>query len=726
MLGLSSCQDTGTSIIFDTDSGDISLPNDLWFLGSDDGTLNIDIDEDTNSLDYIDSLNALDGWSTHTPFEIPIAFPIDVTLDSNSIDGDSVQLYEVTVGEDCFSTSIDSYEACSIENTLTYGTDYLAEATVTGLKVSPLSPLAAKTTYLLVLTDSLTDSDGNPVQASDNYQQLQLSIDEFPMDSEEAQQIQGIINSYENVASDIGIDKQSIIYTMAMTTQSAEDVLLTVKDKIVEQGAADLTVAATGYDLATLLTASGYELTDTQELLFSTGDYYSGSLTLPYYSGISTEDDPYAPLTDHWSASEIVGSEYNLTQYNTSPQENTVCNDSCISNPGNITVQMTVPSETDAANAVRSAYGLDSITEPADGWPVVILQHGVTSKKSDMLAITGILSLYGFATVAIDLPLHGDRGFDLDNDGTDDISATNNSYADYINLTSLLTTRDNVRQGIADLLGLRYALQNISGANINATDVQFMGHSLGAITGISFGALANMSTGNDATDAQFAIDSISLAAPGVGIASFLMESSYFGGAIESGLAYAYDEDFQTYVSENGYTTDDLESAYDDYYASLSEDAQSELSTMLSNIVLAAQTTIDNGDPVNYTASLATNGTNMHVMEITGNGTENYSDLVIPNEVDSNPNAGTEAAINQLDMTSTDQSSYGHSFAVRFAYGHHSSVLSTENCTYVTTTDSAFDLCEEATTEMQSEMASFLYSRGQYVAVSNSAVIEAVE
>ena len=344
-----------------------------------------------------------------------------------------------------------------------------------------------------------------------------------------------------------------------------------------------------------------------------------------------------------------------------------------------------------------------------------------------MLAVTGVLSAYGFATIAIDLPLHGDRGFDLDNDGIDDINASTNAYSDYVNLAHLLVTRSNMRQGIADLLGLRYALQNISGATIDSNDVQFMGHSLGAITGISFSALANTTTGDTETDAEFAIDSLSLASPGVGIADFLMESGYFGGLIESGLAYTYDSDFQNYFLANGYiSTDDLERIYTAYYNSLDEAEQLALNNMLNKVLLAAQTTIDSADPVNYTASLAELDTPIHLMEVVGNDTENYSDQVIPNEVLRNSNAGTEAAIKQLGLTGTDTSDFGTNFAVRFAYGYHSSILSSSACPYYTTTDEAKAKCEAATGEMQSQMVSFLYARGQYLNISDESVIETVE
>jgi hypothetical protein len=714
------------TIIFDPDSGDMSLPNDLWFLNSEDGTLNISYSDGSETLDPYVAINASDGWSTHHPFVIEIEFDDDTELDETTIDANSVQLFSVTMGSDSDTcANVDEHQACSMNQQLTFGSDYTAKVTTAGLKIEPLSPLEPKTTYLLVLTDTLLDSDGSAVAASASYQALAQDVTSSPLESEDDLEMQGIINSYEAVATAAGVDADSIIFTMAMTTQSVDDVMLAVKDLVVDSGAATLTVSDSSYTIAQLLSSYGYSLSDDETSLFSTGNYYSGTLSLPYYAGISTTDDPYAPLTEHWSATQEIGSEYNLTQYNPTPAENNVCDTSCVSDPGEITVQMTVPNVSDLTNAVRANYGLSELTEPDAGWPVVILQHGVTSQKEDMLAVTGILSTFGFATIAIDMPLHGERGFDLDDDGTDDINASSNLYTDYINLTSLLVTRDNVRQSIADLLGLRYALQNLSGANIDSNDVQFMGHSLGAITGLSFTALANTTTGTDATDAEFAIGSASLANPGVGIPGFLLESGYFGSTIEASLAYTYSDGFQSYFSENDYLSDEIVTAYTDYYTQLDDDDQVTLDSLIDEVVLAAQTAVDSGDPVNYTATLADLGTPLHLIEVVGSG-DNYSDQVIPNEVAANSNAGTEAAISQLAMTAVSESTTGTSFAVRFTYGYHSSILSSSDCSTYTITDDAEALCEAATSEMQSEMASFLYYRGQYLPISNSDVLEATE
>src|SRR6185437_6886231 len=60
--------------------------------------------------------------------------------------------------------------------------------------------------------------------------------------------------------------------------------------------------------------------------------------------------------------------------------------------------------------------------------------------------------------------------------------------ASFINLTSLLTSRDNLRESAADLISLTRSLASLSlsggtSGDIDPTQVHFVGHSLGAIVG---------------------------------------------------------------------------------------------------------------------------------------------------------------------------------------------------------------------------------------------------
>ena len=140
------------------------------------------------------------------------------------------------------------------------------------------------------------------------------------------------------------------------------------------------------------------------------------------------------------------------------------------------------------------------------------------------------------AVVAIDLPLHGERGFpdfltDSDNPGI------------YANLAFLSTARDNVRQSSADLLGLRAALafaNRKAAATIGVgkdLKVSFVGHSLGGIAGTNFVAIANEISDYVGIDnSMFKIDETILGMAGSMIAHIMLESAAFGPIVKHDVA----------------------------------------------------------------------------------------------------------------------------------------------------------------------------------------------
>jgi len=491
----------------------------------------------------------------------------------------------------------------------------------------------------------------------------------------------------------------------------------------------------------------------------------TGKITLPYYLGVPTAANPQAPVNDWWkglcdsgamlaglaatapenipadakddidakcmkisAAAELpapglrnlgIDTERNLTKFNPVPAPRSASDIPHILNPGILTVQVTTPDPSSPyAGAVTNNLGLPALVEPTAGWPVVILQHGITSKKEDMLFMTGILSAFGFATVAIDHPLHGSRGFDLDNDGTDDINASTVSATHYMNLKSLLTTRDNLRQSTADLLGLRVGLNFLDGVNIDNSKVHFLGHSLGAIAGINFVGLTNNPLNESADDGYFEVKTNSLAMPGIMIAHFLMESGSYGDVIKSGLTYAQSPDFKAFVDNqfaDGATEGDLTDTYGQFFASLTPEQQAELNAGFSQFSFAAQTVIDSSDPVNYTGMMASTETPTLLIEVIGNGADNLSDQVIPNSATTSPMAGTEGAVSLLGLSGVSADSSG-SGVVRFLAGRHSSVLSSLPEEGVAPDA---EMSSRATTEMQKEIALFFLSMGTSITISDN-------
>src|SRR5207244_2052890 len=103
------------------------------------------------------------------------------------------------------------------------------------------------------------------------------------------------------------------------------------------------------------------------------------------------------------------------------------------------------------------------------------------------------------------------------------------SGASFINLTSVLTTRDNLRQGAADLVTLTRSLPNLSLTNgstgdIDASRIHYLGHSLGGIVGGVYLGVASKTEVRTAT----------LAMPGGGLANLLRDSPTFGPRIVAG------------------------------------------------------------------------------------------------------------------------------------------------------------------------------------------------
>ncbi|GAA5140123.1 lipase [Thalassotalea piscium] len=765
-------------VVFDPTAGKLSVPNDLLFQGTTDGTLNLPVDDPTDESDPYVALSALDGWSTVNPFVLDIEFPAGRTLDGNSVfNSDSVRIFEAIMGGDSSDTDCASVErgfACKIVRELTYTQDFITQKSGNSIAVVPLKPLKGKTTYLVALTNSLQDSTGQAVAGSSTYELVRQDISTKPLGSAAQLGLQAIINSFENAVSGSGVDKESIIYTFAVTTQSTTDVLFTNKALMaanVQQGVfPSIAVSDTGASVADILAG---KIPPSLVPLFSAANYMQGSITLPYYLGVPSASNPLAPVNQWWKSlcdsgamlaglaaqnpaaipaapiSETDAKCMAISQANGLPApglrdlgidtERHLTKFSPVAKPNAmmpIAVQVTTP-DLAVVNGVRGSMGLPSITEPENGWPVVMLQHGITSKKEDMLPLTGVLSLYGMATVAINHPLHGEpelggRGFDLDptNPG-DEINASTVSAIHYMNLGSLLTTRDNLRQSVSDMVGLRFGLNFLMGSDINgnpinvdSSNVHFLGHSLGAITGMSFMAIANTSL-NPAIDPMFNVKSNSLAMPGVMVANFLMESGAFGDVIKANLTYAQSADFKAYVDTSypsGASEAELVATYKGFYASLTPDQQAGLNGIFQQFAFAAQTVTDAGDPVNYLAALAATQTPTHVIEVVGNGADNLSDQVIPNTVSTAPFGGTEGAIALLGLpaiSTTVQDADGVSGAVRFTAGHHGSILTPAPNS--ASPDAA--MSAKATQEMQSQVVSFFGSNGKAIVVTDDSVVQ---
>ncbi len=695
---------------FDPSNSVVPFPTNLLFSGTKDLTLNAPVPSDPTQAGPANALNALDGFSTTSPWSTTFS----TALTAGSVaGGKSVHVYEVTLtGPGGAVTGIVRELKSPQEYVATLASNAATGAT---LAIVPTAPLKQLTTYMAVLTNGITDATGAPIRNSLIYgfakRTSALCVNgasTLPAlsasDACALEPLRQLTNAQEAAASKAGVAASSIILSWTATTQSTTVTMQALTGLIDAAPDTTLQVVPTGLNLSKI-----------NKALPPIADVYVGALALPYYLSAPTDANPVAPLTAYWNAAPgAYVPPFDKAGLDPTSTNITFANPLPISTGlQKIPVLLTVP------NAASSK------TKPASGWPVVIFQHGITRNRTDMFAIAGTLASQGFAVIAIDLPLHGltdktnpfyqnqlvantpgafvlagERTFDLDlennttgasgPDGTIDPSGTW-----FINLSSLRTSRDNLRQGVADLLELRSSLPSLkidaTGPLFDGSRVSFVGQSLGSIEGTSFMALA--STPNTA------VQNAVLNVPGGGITNLLLGSPTFSPVILSGLAAA---------------------------------GLKPGTAAFNQFILITQTVIDSGDPINYAALTASK--NILVQEVVGGSPPQAGDIsaaqcdscynlagnwvpdqVIPNSVQGAALSGTEPLIAALGLPGIVGTVPPGMFpgglrgAVRFVTGQHGSILDP-------TTSPA------ATAEMQTEAVTFLTYGGTAVIVKNPAVI----
>ncbi len=660
---------------FDPAHSTIPFPNNLLLAGSTDLTLNIPVANPNNYADPQVALNALDGFSTSAPWSMVFTAPVDPT----SLAG-NVRMFEVTLSGPGGGVTGIVRELASPQEFVTALAP--SDATHRTLAIVPTAPLKQRTSYMAVVTNGIKDTSGDAIRSTLTFLLSQRTsplcvgghstLPALP-DSQACalEPLRQLTNSQQAAAASVGIDPHSIAMSWVATTQNITVTLQAIESVIAASPPTTTHVAPTGKTLADLGVG-----------LPPVADIYIGTINLPYYLSAPTADNPTAPLTGFWHAAPgayiAQCAPFGLDPTSTNL---TACNPFPVA-----TSTQTVPLLLTLPNANSGK------TKPAAGWPLVIFQHGITRNRTDMFAVAGTLAAQGFAVVAIDLPLHGltdtsnpfyigntpfvllgahERTFDLDfgdnttgAPGPDGAIDPSGSY--FINLTSLLTSRDNLRQGVADMLELSHDASTLP--NVDASSVSFVGQSLGSILGTVFLAI-------DPT-----VPTGVLNVPGGGIARLLDASPAFGPRIHAGLAAA---GLQPGTAQ-----------YDAFF-------------------VATQTVIDSGDSINYPVNaplLATK--HLLAQEVIGGG-DFLPDQVIPNRVAGAPLSGTEpliAALGLSAITGTTQSADGIRGAVRFLQGEHGSLLDPTDFPAVTA-------------EMQGEMASLLVTHGTVVQVHNPSIIQ---
>lgn len=575
-----------TAALFQPLQGILPYPTDLYFAGSTDGTLNIQ--PENALLPNQAAVNALDGFSTTAV----IRARFGGALDPASFTAQSVIVLQVTIDNTTKATT-------NVVRPLVPGVDYttgVGPETGVGstiLEIRPTHPLVPSTGatnngYLVLLTKGIMDATGKAATADTDYANIKAALPTCSTITDNS--LHGICQltgAHLQIAQAIGLNPADIVLSFSFSTQSIADTLAVVEKTATPQ---PITVHSTG-----LTTAQA------NPKLSGHATIYVGTLSIPYYLS-RTE-----PLTGYWQGnpSQLDASSRFLTRFNPVPVPTETLQ---------IPVLVTVPNVNSAGGGVKPASGK---------WPVLIFEHGITRNRTDMLAVADSFADSGFVVVAIDLPLHGltdptsplyasganplyaglslpasgsiERTFDLDvmNNTTGAPGADgkiDGSGASFFNLTSILTARDNLREGAADLITLTRSLPNMNldhdpAGDIDPAGIHFLGHSLGGIVGGVFLGVVSKTQVSTAT----------LAMPGGGLPYLLRDSPTFGPRIVAGL-----------------------------------EAQGLMqgTTLFEQFFRDAQTVVDAGDPLNYIAAAAVSHP-IHLLQIVGSASS-PPDQVVPN------------------------------------------------------------------------------------------------
>jgi len=682
-----------TAALFQPAQGVFPFPNDLYFSGTTDGTINI---QPANGLipNQV-GLNALDGWSTTAPIRIRFGG----VLNPASFSAANVRVYQVTVSNTNKAVS-------GFTRPLTYGTEFsvnvASDAGVgpTILEIQPLVPLTPSagpatptdpvppgTGYLVLLTNGITMASGAAATADADYATIKTTLGPTvnpancaTLPNAPMQGACGFTASHFAVAANpalgpLALNPANIIVSFHFTTVATRDTLRALGLTIFNP-AAPIPAIAVNAPPGTPLNLINPALPPIANARF-------GTVTVPYYSPIPAVAAPGLISTDNtilrkaWVAAGAPpapladpANERNLTRFNPLPALQA-------SKP--IPLLVTVP------NANAGAAGV----KPANGWPVVIFQHGITRDRSDAFALAGAFAQAGWVVAAVDLPMHGitsttsplyqatnEQTFNLDlvvnatgasgPDGVIDSTGTS-----FINLTYPLASRDNLRQGVVNLLALTRALPtldldgNPATVDIDVTRIAFVGQSLGSIVGISYGSVV---------PSPVITPRMTFSVPGGGVAALLRDSPTFGPRINAGL--------------QGQGLIPGTSLYAQYFRDV-------------------QNIVDAGDPLNFVASTLAQRTIYFQQVVGGSGNPaSLPDQVIPNSATARLIAAAGASLPRV-IPGTPRVGSGY---VNFVAGDHGSLLSPASSA-------------ATTVEMQTETVTFTAAPSATINVVNAAVVQ---
>lgn len=622
----------------------VPLNNNLLF-DSTDGTLAIPTGGDDSITNPLAALNYADGFSTTMP--IYIGFEGDGFGDTTGVVASGVTVLKLS------KKLTDTTNTPQIPVPVA-SSDYTVYKLGSNLAIAPNKPFDEKSEYLIVITDDVLDTNGNPVGTSQSYANLKSETKTYT--TGDLASAQALIKGQEAIATAVGVDPEKIVYSAWFTTTSVGDVLESTTRLIggmVDVGAPLSTYwNGTANPNNTDLT-NAYQLTFETPVLFDTaitadanfkkylGDnddtttagliaginavygadsvtttnvnVTKGTLQLPYFLETDPTKFSITPFESALDSLAVIQSA--LSNSDTKEHVETELNDLGI-DPDNLgSADLTkligkaltkddngtlldperIVTQYSPIPQIKSLEAVDVLLfTPTAGTPsgVVIYQHGITTVKENAYAFAAKLTAQNLAVIAIDHPIHGTRSL------AGGAISTNDNALFYLNLTALPVARDNIRQSALDVMGLRMALEKV---NNDFTGTPLSNVSLNDSTvkfmGHSLGGITGQTTVITAEAAgTHKFSSAAYANSGGHIAELLFASKTFGPEIKHNLAKELDATYNSSVAALCEANDvDAATCYNNF-KDTNPTAAATIEAKLVPFKVAAQTLVDTVDP----------------------------------------------------------------------------------------------------------------------------------
>ncbi|CAK2141800.1 Lysophospholipase VolA [Vibrio crassostreae] len=639
---------TTQKMLLQGSNASVPLSNNLLF-DSTDGTLAIPTGGDESISNPKAALNYADGFSTSMP--IYIEFEGDGFGDTPGVITSGVTLLKLS------KKLTDTSTAAQVPTPVA-SSEYTVYKVGSNLAITPNTPFDEKSEYLLVITDDVTDVNGNPVGTSQSYAALKTATKTYT--TGDLASAQTLIKGQEAIATAVGVDAKKIVYSAWFTTTSVGDVLASTATLIggmIDAGAPlstywngsanpnnvdltnaynlslntsstalfDVAIAADANfkkylgndsDSETTALISGIEgiyALNTPAIIRTDVNVTKGTIQLPYFLETDPTKFSVTPFASALDSLAVIKSA--LTDSSTS------------SHVGAELVKLGLDPTNLSAADVTTLMG-KTLTKDASGTALdserLVTQYSPVPQIKSLEAVdvllftptTGtpsgvVIYQHGITSVkenayafAANLTAKGLAVIAIDHPihGSRSLAggaiSTNDNALYYLNLSALPVARDNIRQSALDVIGLRMALEKVSN-DFTGTPLANVNASDANVKfmGHSLGGITgftSVATSEIAGTHKFS--SAVYANSGGHIAELLFASETFGPEIKHNLAKQLNTAYKDSVATACATNNIEDGACYTAFATGNPTSAAAIETELVAFKVAAQTLIDTVDP----------------------------------------------------------------------------------------------------------------------------------